>query len=97
MGPGADLLRPTAKASSSSQRPYIPTPTKVGVAMNAEFFMFCELDPVETGFVPTVRIILDGEEVFAWRCSFAFSDASRALVYGRDYGEVALQALKARR
>ncbi|MGY3232998.1 hypothetical protein ACVWWJ_004482 [Luteibacter sp. HA06] len=60
MGWRADLLRPTAKASSSSERPYIPTPTNAGTAMNVDFLMFYEVDPVGTGFVPTGRLVLDG-------------------------------------
>jgi hypothetical protein len=63
--------------------------------MNPDFLMVCEVEPVEAGFVPTVRIVRGGEEVFFWRCSFAFSEESGALVYGKDYGEVALQALRA--
>jgi hypothetical protein len=64
--------------------------------MSDEFLIFCEAEPVDSGFVPTVRISRAGEDVFTWRCPFAFSEQSSALVYGRDYAEVALQALKLR-
>jgi hypothetical protein len=64
--------------------------------MSDDFLTFCDAEPVDTGFVPTVRIARGGNDVFTWRCQFAFTDMASALVYGRDYAEVALAALKVR-
>jgi hypothetical protein len=65
--------------------------------MSDDFFTFCDADQVGTGFIPTVRITQGGKDVFIWRCQFAFTDMASALIYGRDYAEVALAALKVRR
>ena len=65
--------------------------------MSDKFVLTCDAEPVETGFVPTARITRGDEEVFSWRCTFAFTEKSTALVYARGYGEVALESLKLRR
>ena len=61
--------------------------------MADDLLIFCDAEAVETGFVPTVRISQAGKNVFTWRCSFAFSELTSALTYGRDYAEVAARAL----
>lgn len=63
--------------------------------MGKEYILRCEVQSDATGFVPTATISSGGAEVFAWRCPFSFSDESQAIVYGSDYGEVALDALRA--
>jgi hypothetical protein len=65
--------------------------------MSDEFLVFCDAEPVDSGFVPTVRISHAGNDVFTWRCPFAFSEQVSALIYARDYATVAVEALKARR
>jgi hypothetical protein len=53
-----------------------------------------DAEAVADGFFPTATVTSHAVVVFRWRGSFPFPTKERALVYARDYGEVAMAALR---
>jgi len=62
--------------------------------MSADFHLICDAEPVDGGFLPTVKILEGSRVALAWRGSFSFPHLSLALVYAHDYGAVAIEALR---
>lgn len=70
----------------------------VQFSMSSRLVLSWDAKPTRTSFLPTVTIRNGlGAVIFEWVGSCGFESLSSALLFARDYGEVALGAVRKRR